>query len=97
MLRYFLAVLHLLTFGLGTYSCWARASSLKMLKNESDLPAVFRADNLWGVAAFLWLATGTWRAFGGIEKGTSFYLHDTAFIVKMSLFLRCSCWKSTRW
>jgi len=28
-----------------------------------------------------------WRAFGGLEKGSAYYLHSTAFIIKMSLFL----------
>jgi putative membrane protein len=52
-----------------------------------DLARVFVADNLWGVAAVLWIATGLWRAFGGLEKGTAYYLHDHAFYVKMGLLI----------
>src|SRR5689334_1090661 len=86
-LRSFIAFLHLLTFGIGAASCWARARALTRLKDESGLRDVFFADNIWGIAAFLWIATGLWRAFGGLEKGTDFYIHDTAFLIKMGLFL----------
>lgn len=84
--RYIVATVHLLTFGIGVYGCWARAIALRNLKDRSGLQAVFVADNIWGIAAALWLATGLWRAFGGIEKGTDYYLGNSAFLVKMSLF-----------
>lgn len=86
-LRYILATLHLLTLGLGVASCWGRAKYLKDLKDEKGLREVFLADGLWGIAALLWLGTGLWRAFGGVEKGTEYYLHNTAFLVKMGLFV----------
>ena len=86
-LRYVIATLHLLTFGIGVASIWMRAAALKRLKDEGGIADVLFADNLWGLAAFLWIGTGVWRAFGGIEKGTDFYLHNTAFIIKMTLFL----------
>ncbi len=85
-LRYIVATIHLLTFGLGAYSIWARANALKELKDEKGIGDVLKADNLWGVAAALWLLTGLWRAFGGLEKGSDYYIHNTAFIIKMSLF-----------
>ena len=85
-LRYIIATIHVLTFGLGFYSVWARASALRNLKDENGIKAVLAADNLWGVAAALWLATGLWRAFGGLEKGSDYYLQNTAFLIKMSLF-----------
>jgi len=85
-LRYVIATVHLLTFGLGFYSCWARAKALKKLKDESGINEVLAADNLWGIAAALWLLTGLWRAFGGLEKGSDYYLHNLAFLIKMSLF-----------
>jgi putative membrane protein len=84
--RYIVASIHLLTLGLGVYSCWTRAVALRNLKDKSGLDAVFKADNLWALAAFFWLATGLWRAFGGLEKGSEYYLHNAAFLVKMSLF-----------
>lgn len=86
-LRYVIATLHLLTFGIGFASIWMRANALKRLKDESGIADVLFADNIWGLAAFLWIGTGVWRAFGGLEKGTDFYLHNTAFILKISLFL----------
>jgi putative membrane protein len=86
-LRYVIATLHVLTFGLGAASIWMRASALRKLKDESGLKEVFFADNLWGLAAFLWLLTGLWRAFGPLEKGSDFYLHNVAFLVKMICFI----------
>lgn len=86
-LRYIIATIHILTFGLGAASIWMRARALKELKDASGLKDVFFADNLWGIAAFLWLLTGLWRAFGGLEKGSAYYLGNVAFLVKMSLFI----------
>ena len=34
----------------------------------------------------LWLATGLLRAFGGLEKGSAFYLSSQLFWAKMALF-----------
>lgn len=86
-LKIILAYVHLLALAIGFYSIWTRANALKELKHASGLAAVFKADNLWGLAAFLWLLTGLWRAFGGVEKGTDYYLSNTAFLTKMGLFL----------
>ncbi len=85
-LNIILAYSHLLALALGFYSIWTRANALKKVKQTADLSEVFRADNIWGLAAFLWLISGLWRAFGGVEKGTEYYLQSTAFIVKMILF-----------
>lgn len=86
-LSYFIATLHILTFGIGFYGIWARANALKKLKDVSGLSDVFKADNFWGLAAVLWIVTGLWRAFGGIEKGSDYYLHSITFILKITLFL----------
>ena len=53
--------------------------------DASRLSGVFLADSLWGLAALLWVTTGLWRAFGGLEKGSAFYLGSTAFWIKMTL------------
>ena len=53
---------------------------------EKRLSAVFGADNIWGVSAILLLSSGLMRAFGGYEKGSAFYLHNTAFYLKLSFF-----------
>jgi putative membrane protein len=55
--------------------------------DPAGLRRVFRADTLWGVAAALWLSTGLLRAFGGLEKGSAYYLNNPVFWGKMSLFL----------
>jgi putative membrane protein len=86
-LSYLIATLHILTFGIGFYAIWTRANALKKLNNVSGLNEVFKADNFWGLAALLWITTGLWRAFGGLEKGSEYYLHSKTFIVKMALFL----------
>lgn len=86
-LRYTIATIHLLTLGLGFASCWMRASALRRLKDQSGVNDVLSADNFWGLAALLWVLTGLWRAFGGLEKGSDYYLQNTAFLVKMSLFI----------
>ena len=38
------------------------------------------------MAAALWAATGLLRAFGGLEKGATFYLQSRLFYLKMALF-----------
>jgi putative membrane protein len=86
-LSFVIAYLHILTLGIGFYAIWARASALKKLKDNAGLSEVFKADNFWGLAALSWIITGLWRVFGGLEKGTDYYLHSTAFIIKMGLFL----------
>lgn len=85
MLQWLLASLHLLALGIGLGAVVARAFGLRSPGLGSQLSRVFLADGLWGGAAFLWISTGVWRAFGGVEKGTAYYLHSNAFWVKMSL------------
>ena len=65
---------------------WARGRALSATKTAADLPRAFVADNLWGLAAVLWIATGLVRLLAGLEKGTSYYLHDHMFRAKMGLF-----------
>jgi len=86
-LSYIIAVLHILTFGIGFYGIWTRANALKKLKDVSGLDDVFKSDNFWGIAALLWVITGLWRAFGGLEKGSDYYVHSSAFRTKMTLFV----------
>jgi putative membrane protein len=84
-LRWLVATFHLLALPLGLSSVWARGRGLGVARANADLARVFVADNLWGLAAGLWIVTGLWRAFGGIEKGTAYYLNDRVFYVKMGL------------
>jgi putative membrane protein len=85
-LRYALAVLHLLPLTIGLAALYARGRALERLQGPAQLPAVFLPDNWYGVAALLWVGTGLWRAFGGLEKGTDHYLNDHWFLGKMGLF-----------
>lgn len=80
------AALHLLTLGIGYGFAWMRGRALANVKTKADLANVFFADNMYGIAALLWVATGLWRAFGGLEKGTDYYLSNHVFWLKMILF-----------
>jgi putative membrane protein len=84
-LRWVVASLHLLALGIGLGAIVVRARALRAPFDPARLPTVFLADGLWGGAALLWICTGLWRAFGGLEKGTGYYLHHPAFHAKMAL------------
>ncbi len=85
-LSYLLATLHLLILAIGIAAVYARWRALRDVRTVAHLPAVFLADNWYGVAAMGWVITGLWRAFGGLEKGSEFYLESHWFIGKMGLF-----------
>jgi len=85
--RWIVATVHLLALPIGLGSVWARARALSGPLDGAGLKRVLAADNVWGVAALLWLGTGLWRAFGGLEKGTSYYLANPFFHAKMGLFI----------
>ncbi|HMW59511.1 MAG TPA: DUF2214 family protein [Leptospiraceae bacterium] len=76
--------LHILAFGLGLGSVFMRGIYLRRIAG-GGIHRMFMADNVWGVAAIIWIGTGLLRAFGGLEKGTEFYLQSTLFWVKMGL------------
>jgi putative membrane protein len=84
--RWLFAALHLLALGIGLGAVWARGRALRGQVDASNLRRAFYADTWWGIAAALWLATGLARAFGGLEKGATYYLHNHAFWAKMTLF-----------
>lgn len=85
-LRYLLATVHLLLLGIGFAAVHARWRSLRGLRSAEDLKPVMQADNWYGVAALGWVATGLWRAFGGLEKGTEHYLESPWFMGKRAVF-----------
>lgn len=84
------ASLHFVAIGLGLGSIYMRARCLKAVR-LSPVPLnfenVFRCDNLWALAALLWLGTGLLRAFAGLEKGTAYYMQSSGFWLKMALFI----------
>jgi putative membrane protein len=85
--RWLVATLHLLALGIGLGAVWVRARSLRGPLDSGGLRRVIAADAAWGIAALIWISTGIARAFGGLEKGTGYYLNQPAFHVKMGLLL----------
>lgn len=86
--RWLLAALHLLALGIGLGAIWARARAFRApLDSAAALRRLFYADTLWGIAALLWIASGLTRAFGGFEKGTGYYLHNSFFLAKMAMLI----------
>jgi len=79
--------LHLLALALGLPAVFLRGRALKGSLDAEGLRRLLAADNVWGIAALLWIVTGLLRAFGGLEKGADFYLRSPLFWTKMALFL----------
>ena len=86
-LRWLIATLHLLALPLGLGAAWARSRALAHAPAGDSLGRAFRADTLWGLAALLWVSTGLLRAFGGLEKGSAYYLGSQIFYLKMGLLV----------
>ena len=85
-----IASLHYLALAMGLGSLFMRGRYFRALEKSWDdatLKSLFAADSFWGIAALLWIGTGLARAFGGLEKGSGFYLHHRLFWLKMGLFL----------
>ena len=87
MLRITLASLHLLALALGLMATVLRGSALREPFTPLSLKRALRLDAIWGIAAALWIVTGLWRVFGGIEKPTAYYLANHWFLAKMGCFL----------
>jgi putative membrane protein len=86
MIAAIVAALHYLALALGLPSVFLRGRALKGPLDRDGLRRLFAADTAWGVAAGLWLVTGLLRAFGGLEKGSAFYLASRLFWLKLALF-----------
>lgn len=82
MLQAVLSALHALGLGVGLGAIFARGRALRAV----DVQAVLYADNWWGLAAILWWTTGPLRAFTMLEKGSSFYMNQPMFQLKLALF-----------
>ncbi len=83
--RWLLAGLHLVALGLGLGAVWVRGRALSSQLDERGLHSVFRADMWWGIAAFVWIATGVWRLLAGLEKNTTYYFQNHFFLTKMGV------------
>lgn len=88
MLAAIVSALHVLALGIGLGGVFARGRALRRVAagDAGAVADVLFADNFWGAAAGLWLATGLIRAFAGIEKSSGFYLFNGFFWIKMGLF-----------
>jgi len=84
-----------LAFGLGgVYGRWRGLRALSgsgggkasSADRDRHIGTVLHGDNWYGAAALLWAATGLTRAFGGLEKGTDYYLANRVFLAKMWVF-----------
>ena len=87
ILRWIFATLHLLALGIGLGAIVWRARSLRANIDSDGIRRVLFSDNLWGLAAVLWISTGLVRAFGGLEKGSAYYLNNNVFWIKMTLLV----------
>jgi putative membrane protein len=80
-----LSAAHVLTLALGLGAIIARGRALAAPLDDPGWRRLLAADNLWGIAALLWIATGLGRVFfGGREP--SFYWGNGLFWAKMTLF-----------
>jgi len=80
-----LSAIHLLTLALGLGAVFARGRALAGPLDGAGWRRLLAADNAWGVAAGLWIASGLARVFFG-GKETSFYWRNGFFWMKMALF-----------
>lgn len=81
-----LSTFHLLALALGLPGVVMRGRALRRLATDpAAVDDVFFADNLWGLAALLWIGTGLARMLGDFEKGSAFYLNSHSFLVKLGL------------
>jgi len=87
MLSVALAALHLLSLVAGVAVLVLRAKALAAVERPEQLKSVFFWDNLYALVALFWLGSGAFRAFGGFEKGTDYYLGNHVFWTKMLLLL----------
>ena len=86
MISAIVAALHYFALALGLPSVFLRGRALKGPLDREGLRRLFAADNVWGIAALLWLVTGLLRAFAGLEKGSAFYIASRLFWLKLALF-----------
>jgi putative membrane protein len=91
MLSSLFASIHYLAFAVGLGSVFIRGVCLRKIAQSPRDPALlkslFTADNFWGGTAVFLIATGLMRAFGGLEKGTAYYLQNHLFWGKMALLI----------
>jgi putative membrane protein len=80
-----LSAIHVLTLALGLGAIVARGRALAHPLDEAGWSRLLAADNAWGAAAVLWVASGLARVFYG-GKSPDFYWRNGLFWLKLTLF-----------
>ena len=80
-----LSAVHVLTLALGLGAVFMRGRALAGSLDEAGWRRLLAADNAWGIAAALWIASGLGRVFFG-GKEPAFYWRNGFFWVKLALF-----------
>jgi putative membrane protein len=80
-----LSAIHVLTLALGLGSVFARGRALSRPLDDAGWKRLLAADNLWGLAALLWITSGLARLFLGGKEAT-FYWRNGFFWIKLGLF-----------
>jgi putative membrane protein len=75
----------MLTLAVGFAAIFARGRALAGPLDDSGWRRLLAADNVWGIAALLWIASGLARVFFS-GRELAFYTHNGFFWLKMSLF-----------
>lgn len=75
----------MLTLAVGLGAVYSRGRALRQTLDDAGWRRLLAADNLWGLAAALWIASGVLRVFVG-GKETSFYWRNGFFWWKLALF-----------
>ena len=79
-----LSTVHILTLALGFCALFMRGRALARPLDDAGWRELLAADNAWGIAAGLWIASGLGRVFFG-GKEPAFYWHNGFFWVKLGL------------
>jgi putative membrane protein len=80
-----LSAIHMLTLALGVGGLFARGRAMSRPLDDEGWRRLLMADNVWGAAALLWIASGLGRVFfGGREP--AFYWRNGFFWIKLALF-----------
>lgn len=85
LLRWLLAVVHLLALLVGGIAIFSRARAFASPLDTGGLRRLFAADSWWGLSAVLWISTGLWRLLAGTEMPAEYYVANRLFWVKMGL------------
>lgn len=80
-----LSAIHMLTLALGAGAIYMRGRALSRPLDDAGWRQLLAADNAWGIAAVLWIASGVARVFYG-GKTPAFYWRNGFFWLKLGLF-----------